>query len=150
MSIFSTEQSLFLITCYGLIAGLSFIVGLRETYSRNNPYGLTRWLLPYGIFVWGDAVIIGLFWTIASFLSVYLQNMQLFIILQAAYWIVRSAGEVLYWFLQQFASVKRDPPHTLLGHKLFPGESIWFAYQVGWQMVLVVAIVSLLYQLKLV
>ena len=76
--------------------------------------------------------------------------MHFFLVTQSIFWIIRSAGEVLYWFLQQFASVKRDAPHTLWGQKLFPGESVWFAYQLVWQVILVGASISLLVLLKLV
>jgi hypothetical protein len=61
---------------------------------------------------------------------------------------VRSAGEVVYWLLQQFAVTKRDAPETLFCHSIFPGESIWFAYQVFWQLVLVVSVVSLVFLLR--
>lgn len=132
---------------YGLIGLLSCLVGLRQSYQRQNPYGLTPWLLPYGSFVWGDAVLLGLFWTVVSVVCLWLNNVQLFLIIQAIFWMVRSAGEIIYWFLQQFATVKRDLPHTLVGHQIFPGESIWFAYQVAWQIVLVMASVFLTYLL---
>jgi hypothetical protein len=140
----------FYISLYGLVAFFSFLFGVRQTYFRKNPYGLTPLLLPLGIFVWGDAVIIGLFWTIASVASVLLENAHLFWVIQALFWIVRSGGEILYWFLQQFASTKRDLPKTLWGSRFFPGESIWFAYQLVWQIILVLSSISLLVLLDLI
>lgn len=137
----------FFLAIYAAGAFVSFLLGFRQTYRHKNPYGLTPWLLPYGIFVWGDAVILGLFWTLISVVSLLWHNASFFALMQSLYWMVRSSGEVMYWFLQQFASVKRDLPHTLWGQALFPGESIWFAYQLVWQIVLVLSIASTLFLL---
>lgn len=138
------QSEILLISMYGLGALISFAYGCYQTYHKKNPYGLTPALFPYGIFVWGDAVLIGAFWLSISAVAVFLQNIQLFLIAQAVYWIVRSGGEVIYWLLQQFAQTKRDAPESLFCHTIFPGESIWFAYQVFWQLVLVLASVSLI------
>lgn len=140
----------FYISLYGLIAFLSFLFGLKQTYLKKNPYGLTPFLLPYGSFVWGDVVILGLFWAVVCLVSVFVNNAHFFWVTQAVFWIVRSGGEIFYWFLQQFASIKRDLPATLWGSRLFPGESIWFAYQLVWQVVLIVSCVSLLMLLNVV
>ena len=134
-----------LIFLYGFFAFVSLALGIRQTYFRKNPYGLTPQLIIYGIFVWGDAIIIGLFWTVVSLITVLTGNTSFFLITQAVYWIVRSMGEIIYWFLQQFAETKRDLPKTLAFHQFFPGESIWFAYQLFWQIVLVISIISLIY-----
>jgi hypothetical protein len=136
-----------LIFLYGLIAVCSAVQGFRQSYLNKNPYGLTRWLLPYGSFVWGDAAVLGAFWAAASAVSLVFHSSQLFLVIQAIFWMVRSAGEVMYWFLQQFSTVKRDKPKTLFGHQFFPGEAIWFVYQLIWQMVFVVASVCLVFLL---
>lgn len=100
-------------------------------------------------FLCGGTVLLGLFWAILCAVALMLQNTQLMLITYAVFWMVRSSGEIIYWFLQQFASNKKDPPHTLIGQAIFPGESIWFAYQVFWQIILVISSVSLLYLLGL-
>jgi len=138
---------LFLIL-YLLGAFLSFLYGLWQTVHHKNPYALTPHLLPYGIFVWGDAVVLGFFWSTVSLASILTHNLHFFLVVQAVFWMVRSSGEIVYWLLQQFSSHKRDLPHTLLGHTLFPGESIWFAYQLFWQVVLVISSVILVYLLQ--
>lgn len=138
-----------LLILFGVGGAVSFFQGLRQTRHRNNPHGLTPWYWIYGIFVWGDAIPLGIFWTMVSTLCLLLQNTHVFLITTAVFWMVRSWGEGVYWFLQQFATNKKDPPHTLLGRSIFPGESIWFAYQVFWQIILVISTVSLLYLLRL-
>jgi hypothetical protein len=139
------NQSLLLIALYAIGAVGALGRGIQQTFYHKNPYGLTPWLWGYGIFVWGDAIFIGFFWIVAAITSILLRNTELFLLLLSVFWLVRSGGEVIYWFLQQFASIKRDKPSTLFGHSLFPGESIWFAYQVFWQIIMVISIVSLLF-----
>lgn len=136
------------ITLYAVGALIGFLLGVKQTYFHKNPYGLTPLLLPYGIFVWGDAVILGFFWFIVSLVCLLFNNVSLFIVIQLVYWMVRSAGEIIYWFLQQFAVNKRDLPKTLWGQAFFPGESIWFAYQLFWQIILVISTVGLLFYWK--
>ena len=82
-----------LIFLYGFFAFVSLALGIRQTKKRKNPYGLTPQLIIYGIFVWGDAIIIGLFWTVVSLITVLTGNTSFFLITQAVYWIVRSMGE---------------------------------------------------------
>lgn len=136
-----------LISSYGIGAISAFILGVRQCTYFKNPYGLTRMFYPYGIFVWADALLIGFFWISVSVLAFAMQNVHFFLVVQAIFWMVRSAGEIVYWFLQQFAETKRDTPSTLWGHQLFPGESIWIAYQLFWQLILVVSSVCLVYLL---
>lgn len=135
------------IALFGIGALVACILGVRQTYSLKNPYGLTPLLLPYGAFVWGDAVLFGLFWTGICAVSYFSANTRFFLVASSIFWMVRSAGEVVYWLLQQFATTKRDLPETLTGHSLFPGESIWFAYQVGWQIAFIIATCLLLHLL---
>lgn len=134
---------------YGFIAALSSLIGFYKSYIQKRHYTLTPLLAPYGIFVWGDAFLIGGFWAVASFVSFSLQNTFLFLVLQSLYWIVRAAGEILYWLLQQFAQTKRDLPESLYFHKYFHGESIWFVYQLFWQLVLVLAATCLIFLLRM-
>lgn len=128
------------------IVGLAiFVVSLYQSKYKNNPYGLTGLLLPLGIFVWGDGVVFGLFWFLAGLVSLLISIDNLFYLIFVLFWIVRSAGEVLYWFLQQFSTIERDPPHTLRLSSIFPGKSIWFAYQIIWQCVLIIFLAALFY-----
>ncbi|MBP7842457.1 hypothetical protein KA017_00445 [Candidatus Woesebacteria bacterium] len=122
-----------------------FIASFYQSKYKKNPYGLTRILLPFGIFVWGDGVVLGLFWFLTGLVSLFIPIDNLFYLIFTLFWVVRSAGEILYWFLQQFSTVERDPPHTLPFANIFPGQSVWFAYQVIWQCVLVISLVALFY-----
>lgn len=129
------------IAVYGLISLLVFIKGLYEVSKKHNPFGQSFVFFWLGIFVWGDAVILGFFWCLVSLVCFLLRDWNLFLLVISVFWVVRSLGEILYWINQQFSSIIRNPPKTLMGHRLFPNDSIWFVYQLFWQCILVVSII---------
>ncbi|MDD3999184.1 MAG: hypothetical protein PHR98_03755 [Candidatus Shapirobacteria bacterium] len=109
--------------------------------KKNNPFGKSLIFFWLGIFVWGDAVVIGLFWFLISLICFLLKDWILFLLIISTFWIVRSLGEIIYWINQQFSPIIRNPPETLFGYKLFKNDSIWFIYQVFWQCAMVVSII---------
>lgn len=128
------------------LAGLSCAaVGFYQSKYRRNPFGLTRWLFFLGIFVWGDAVVLGLFWALAGVVSWVLQDWNLFLLTVSLFWLVRSMGETSYWLNQQFSSLNRNPVKNLPWHSVFHDESIWFIHQIVWQCVTVVAAIFTIY-----
>lgn len=110
--------------------------------SKKNAFGLTRWGLPLGIFVWGDAAVLGPFWMLCAAGALILQDWALFWLVVSLFWVVRSLGEVMYWMAEQFSTKQRNPPETLLFHTVFHDDSIWFAHQVFWQCALVLSTVA--------
>lgn len=132
-----TWQILILIV-YGIFSFSGFYFGLRQCL-KNNPYGLTRIYNLIGAFVWADTVIFGLFWALTSFIILYFQDWLLFLLTLSLFWLVRSLGESIYWFNQQFSARNRNPYHTLPISKIFPGDSSWIAFQIFWQCATVVS-----------
>lgn len=118
------------------------VVGWRYTYYRHQPFTVTPWFFPTGIFVWGDAVIIGIFWSLLGICAYLLGDWSFVGLGISLFWLVRAWGEVQYWLHEQFATKHRNPPHTLHFHRFFPDESIWFVYQVFWQCVMVAALLA--------
>ena len=137
MDVFKILISLFLI--YSIVA---FLLGMKH---KKNPYGLSRYFLPIGAIVWVDTVIFGLFFTLVSFFCLVLNQTLLFFIVYSVFWLVRSVGEQIYWFLEQFTTQHRNPPHTLWPKKWFKGEESWIVMQVTWQCVTVVFAVLSIY-----
>lgn len=121
-----------------------FFVSKRKCH-KGYSFHLTRWLSLLGMFVWGDVLILSLFWILIGAISLFLQDWLLFLVFFSAFWLIRSLGETLYWFLQQFASKKRDSPDSLMGYSFVKNESIWFIYQVFWQCITVISLVSTVY-----
>ena len=130
---------------YAVLNLTIFVKGYHECKYRKNVYKLASYLAPLGIFVWGDAVVFGLFWTLASLISFLLKDWALFLLIISIFWVVRSLGETIYWFNQQFSTIVRSPPNKLCFYWLFQNDSIWFVYQILWQCVTVVSIISSIY-----
>jgi hypothetical protein len=127
-----------------------FLKGLVES-KKGKAYELTPFLLPFGIIAWGDAVVFGLFWTGVSLVSYFLNDWILFLLIISVFWVVRSLGETIYWFNQQFSQKAYDwnKPEKLLFHSIFKNDSIWFVYQIIWQCVTVVSIIATIYFTRL-
>jgi len=137
------QKGLILIFC--LVNLLVFFKGFYESKFKRNAYGLTRPLVFLGIFVWGDAVVFGLFWFFSSIITLFLSDWYLFLLIISVFWLVRSLGETIYWFNQQFSTIKRNPPEKLPGYSFFHNDSLWFVYQIVWQVVTVVSIIFSIY-----
>lgn len=134
-----------IIVIYGALSFIFFIKGLYESVKKKNSFGETAFLSWLGIFVWGDAVIIGLFWFLSSLVCLLVKDWILFLLILSVFWVVRSMGETSYWFNQQFSTINRNPPERLRGYRLFKNDSIWFIYQIYWQCVTVVSIIATIY-----
>lgn len=135
-----------LILC--LLALVSLALCSKGFYEsrKNNPYGLTKFFYWMGIFVWADAVVFGAFWFLVSLSILFIiKSWLLFLLIVSVFYFVRSLGETIYWFNQQFSTINRNPPHTLRGYKLFKNDSIWFVYQIWWQCVTVISVITTIY-----
>lgn len=130
---------------FSIANGVIFLKALHECKSKNNPFGLTRWLAPIGAFVWGDAVVFSIFWLLVSLVCWWFNDALLFWLIVSVFWAVRSLGETTYWFNQQFSTIEREPPKSLIGFSIFKNNSIWFVHQIVWQCVAVVAIIASVY-----
>lgn len=139
----SSQQTLILI--FVLLNLLVFFKAFYECKYKKNAFGLTPWLTVIGAFVWGDGVVFGLFWFLVSAVVLVLQDWFLFLLIASVFWVVRSLGETIYWFNQQFSTLDRNPPKKMIGYSIFHNDSIWFVYQIIWQCVMAVSIVLSLY-----
>lgn len=135
-----------LFAVYSLVG---FLLGYRNTKLKKNPYGLSNWFNLIGSFVWADVFIFGAFFFLVSILSLILKDFIFFLLVYSIFWTVRSIGESIYWFLEQFATNHRNPESTLLMHKWFPRNSAWIANQIINQCITVVGIIASIYLLKL-
>ena len=139
------NQNQTIIFIFGLISLFVTVRGIFELLIKKNHFKEPRFLFWLGIFVWGDAVILGIFWFLTFLICFFLQDWILFLLIISIFWVVRSLGEIIYWINQQFSQINRNPPANLFGYKLFNNESIWYAYQVFWQCILVISAISSIY-----
>ena len=113
------------------------------------------WGFVIGAFVWEDMLVLGILHAVIAFISVALNNSILWLVGFLAFWVVRSAGETLYFFLQQFV-VPSHHPHNITAHftvlrRLFGGisdQKCFIILQVSMQAVLTLSLFSLVYILK--
>lgn len=132
---------------FAFLATVCFVLGLRESRDRHNAYGLTNIFLPLGVIAWGDAVMFGPFWLSLAAGTFFLQDWLLFVLAYCVFWVVRSTGETMYWFNQQFSHkvYEWNKPGNLHLHSVFRNDSIWFGYQVMWQCITVLSILASIY-----
>jgi len=139
-----TSQQLFLLV-FAFFNLLVFFKAFYESKYKKNAFGLTRPLVIIGVFVWGDAVVLGPFWTALTILSLVFKDWYLFLLFVAIFWTIRSLGEIIYWLNQQFSTLKRNPIENLPWQSIFHNDSVWFVHQVIWQCVMVASLVLSIY-----
>ena len=132
-----------LVVSYAVLSGIFLVAGLVRC-RRGRAYGRFLPLNFIGAFVWGDAVIFGLFWLITSSIILLYGSWWLFLLVLDAFWLVRSVGETIYWLNQQYSTLDRNPPRRLWFYPLFRDNSVWFVYQTFWQCLTVITFVLLL------
>lgn len=140
-----TKEQITIIITYGFLAFFIFLKGVKESIRKKQSFKLTPSLFPLGIFVWGDAIVIGPFWVIISLIAYFSNDWLLFLLTISVFWLVRSLGETIYWLNQQFSLVNRNPPEKLIGYQLIKSNSIWFIYQIFWQCVTVISTITTIY-----
>lgn len=111
-----------LISILILIASLTITwTSFRQT-KNNCFYSLTPWLFPFGIYVWGDGLVLGPFWILASLLFLTLSITQLIHFLLIFY-LIRSIYEIIYWLNHQAAKSNYKPPMPKFLSFLDSGQS---------------------------
>jgi hypothetical protein len=138
-----TSWQIVLLSAYAFVAGLFLIIGVIQNIQGKVYKGFLPLNL-IGAFVWGDAIVFGLFWLVATLLVLAYGTWPIFLLIFLCFWLVRSVGETIYWFNQQFSTIHRNPPHKLWFYFLFKNDSVWFIYQIFWQCVSVTTLVLLL------
>jgi len=133
------------ILAWGVVGLVVAGLGIHMTVSKKRVFKETKLLLPWGIFVWGDAPLIGGFWFLASLIAGLAKSLDLFGLISCLFWAVRSYGEIIYWINQQFSTVRRNPPEKLWGYQWFGDDSIWFVYQLAHQLILIASLVGVIF-----
>lgn len=104
-----------------------------------------------GAFVWEDLLVFSAAFFAGTLLTLLAHDLRVGLLLLAAFWAVRSAGEALYFFLQQF-HVPAHPPHAISHHfvlfrKLFGNvhdQKCFIIMQISWQVILTAAVAALI------
>lgn len=110
--------------------------------QKRNAYGLTPQFYAYGAFVYGDMLVFGMFWSLVGIVTLFMQDWLLFLLVQSLFWVVRSVGETIYWFNEQFSTKTRNHPASLPGFHIFNDDSIWYVYQIIAQLITVISLIA--------
>lgn len=121
---------------------LIFFRARTQCSKKHKSFTVEPWLFCTGSFVWADVLVFSPFWICVSLLAIFLNSWLFFLVVISVFWLVRSAGEVLYWFLEQFTGHQRNKAHDLIGYNLVKSEAIYFVYQIFWQCILVLTIIT--------
>lgn len=132
-----------------LLLAILSVSKIKESPKKLN--FIWYWGFLSGAFVWEDMLIFGILHSLVSFFIVFAQNSEIWIIYYLIFWVVRSSGETLYFFLQQFIQPKHHP-HKITTHfdqlkKLFGNisdQKCFIIMQVVMQSITVLSLVGLM------
>jgi hypothetical protein len=91
------------------VLGLGIFFTAIKRCQNHCFYQDTHWLIPLGIFVWGDALILGPFWAISGLIFTQLSQIWVirYLLLFAS---IRGGYEVIYWLNHQAVGKDYHPP----------------------------------------
>ncbi len=83
--------------------------------SGENFQFVYHWAFWFGAFVWEDVFVYSLYYAGTFFLTWLFHDVRLALVMISIFWIVRSGGEAVYFFLQQF-HMPQHHPHAITTH----------------------------------
>ena len=96
----------------------SFLLALSFFHTKKNDHQIEyiySWAWPIGAFVWEDLFIFSVLGLIGCVVTIMLRDIRIGYLFFVVFWVVRSAGETLYFFFQQF-SQPTAYPHVVGKH----------------------------------
>lgn len=141
----------FLIIGWGIFGLVGSFIGFVKCKYKKDQLGWDGIFTIYGAFVWADIVIFGIFWAITSLVTLLINNWVLFPFVLSVFWVVRSLGETIYWFNQQFSTVVRYSPEKIpwLAKIFHDNYTIWFVFQICMQCITVASLILSIYFVNL-
>jgi hypothetical protein len=104
------NASLFIGVLGAVLSAVVWILAVQQV-RKGNFFSETPWGYVFGSYVWGDAVVIALFWfAVGSMLAANLFSGFTLWILLAFFYLIRSAFEVVYWLNHQATGSHFSPP----------------------------------------
>lgn len=101
------------LTALGILFFALFYFSFRKVRNSGEVFGMIyHWMFWMGSFVWEDLMIFSLYHGLATALALIFQDVRIFVLMIGVFWVIRSAGEAIYFFLQQF-HLPQHYPHQL-------------------------------------
>ena len=99
-----------------LVFLLLFLTSLIKVKKSNKKINfIYSWGCLLGAFVWEDLLVFSFYFLAITLITLLVQDVHIWILFVLIFWMVRSSGEALYFFLQQFI-VPKHYPHDLAEH----------------------------------
>ena len=141
---------------YVLLLGLSLcalsLFAAHRIIRLNGKIEFTyMWAALIGSFVWEDVLVFSVYFGVSAIVSYFFDSYQLLALFILVFWAVRSLGEALYFFLQQFIRPEHFP-HNVDGHfwflrKIFgnlSSQQCFILSQITHQMIAMFSIVGII------
>lgn len=105
-----------ILTIVAVIFLVYIFISFREVRDSNNNFEfIYPWAFWVGAFVWEDLLVFSLLHLIFVVLTFLFHDFRVGLLMISIFWLVRSMGETLYFFLQQYHEPKGEP-HGLQDH----------------------------------
>lgn len=135
-----------------LFAGLAIISFIKIRQHHGVIHFIYHWAFPVGSFVWEDLFVFSLYGLVAGLTTLCTGQIRIGLLFFIVFWVVRSAGETLYFFLQQFIRPKHSPHylesfHFKLLRRIFGplnDQQAYILLQVFFQTILMLSSVALI------
>lgn len=133
---------------FTILAAISFFRIRRGKKVAEFIYGLG---FPIGAFVWEDMFVFSIYGLIASLITTWMGQWKYGVLFFLVFWLVRSIGETLYFFLEQFIEPKHYPhyldEHFWLVRAIFGNisyQQCLIIMQVTFQIIAMISIVGII------
>ena len=147
----------FLIIFWIVLNLLLLILSFCKVRNSGEEVTFITWAYPLGAFIWEDLLVFSFYNILASVIILILKDLRYILVFPLFFWLIRSLGETLYWFLLQFNQPAIYPHSEYDWDKggwvkyLFgdlSDQKYFIIYQIGWQVVSVMCLVGLTYVFK--
>jgi hypothetical protein len=104
------------------LSGILISICSWQKVRSKQFYSDTWWLWPWGVYVWGDGLVLGPFWFLVGLIFLNISGLLQAQVI-ALFFALRSGYEVVYWLNHQVASRSYIPPMVRKWTHLGPNEA---------------------------
>lgn len=138
-----------LATLWGIENLVLALMSGRKIYQNPNRLDfIYTYAFLNGAFVWEDMLVFGFFHVTSVAIGLVFGDLRLFLLLFILFWTVRSAGEILYFFLQQFIQPRHHPHKITTPLQRFFGhitdQKSFILMQVFLQTILIISLFAMI------
>lgn len=136
-----------------------FLIAITQLITENlggfQPLQFGFGFLLYGAFNWADVMVFSFLWVILGIILLRIKQKEFFWVAYFSFWLIRSSGEALYSFLQQFHpqtkpwlvhAPKEIMQNSFLGKFLL--DQFWIVEQIFFQSIAILSLFGLTFTIS--